>query len=90
MSEPVRIRGIVSAAETVGQRVRALQAQARAEALEHARELVDQLSAAQSTAAEIAAVPDAYPAGVVNEARLLAVDLASRIETLTAIIGRVR
>jgi hypothetical protein len=74
--------------ETVGERVRRLQNEARAAADAHSRELVDALQQLEALAAEIAVMGQPYLPGVVNEARLLVEESAQRVERLGAILAR--
>lgn len=76
------------APETVAQRVRRLQAEARQAAKDHVRSLGNAMADLQEQAAEIADGGDAYPAGIRDVARRLAEDLDARIHTLTAILAR--
>lgn len=77
-----------STAETVAERVRRLQAEARQAARDHSRALIAAVAELEVIAEEIAAAGAPYPAGVVNEARVLAGECAQRVERLTAILGR--
>ncbi|MFN3582939.1 hypothetical protein [Phenylobacterium sp.] len=74
--------------ETVAQRVRRLQAEARQLAKDHIKALVAQLVAAQHMAAEIAEGGDAYPVGARDLARRLVEDIDSRVQTLEAVMAR--
>jgi hypothetical protein len=75
--------------ETVAQRVRRLQAEARQLAKDHIHSLSAAILAAEAIAAEIAEGGDAYPAGVRDLARRFAEDAEARVQTLEAITARV-
>lgn len=75
--------------ETVAQRVRRLQAEAKVAAREHVRTLTNHLAQVQQTAAEVADGGEVYPAGVRDVARRLVEDCEARITTLDAILARV-
>lgn len=75
-------------AETVAERVRALQAEAKGLAREHVQELERLLLEVEKMSAEIADGGDAYPAGVRDIARRLVEDCEARVQTLEAIISR--
>lgn len=74
--------------ETVAQRVRRLQAEARQLAKDHVRAMAARLVEVQQMAAEIAEGGDAYPPGVRDMARRLVEDIDSRVQTLDAILAR--
>lgn len=74
--------------ETVAQRVRRLQAEARQLARDHVGGLVAAISDTQRMAAEIADGGDAYPAGVRDLARRFAEDCEARVNTLEALNAR--
>jgi hypothetical protein len=76
------------AQETVSQRVRRLQAEARGLAREHIGELERLLLEVERTSAEIAEGGEAYPAGVRDIARRLAEDCEAKLQTLEAIVSR--
>jgi imidazolonepropionase-like amidohydrolase len=76
------------APQTIGQRVRALQAEAKALAREHVMALSASLGEVQATAAEIAGGGDAYPAGVRDLARRFADECEARAQTLEAILSK--
>lgn len=76
------------APETVAQRVRRLQAEAKALARDHVKALTAAMVSLEELAAEIAEGGDAYPNGVRDVARRLAEDLDSRVQTLDAIVAR--
>ena len=75
--------------QTVGERVRALQAEARQLAKDHIHALTAAITGAQVIAAEIAEGGDAYPAGVRDLARRYVEDAEARVQTLEAITARV-
>ena len=74
--------------ETVAERVRRLQAEARQLAKDHVRALGVQLMAVEELAAEIAEGGDAYPPGIRDLARRLVEDCEQRAQTLEAISAR--
>lgn len=74
--------------QTVAQRVRELQAEARQLAREHIHALTSAIAEAERLAAEIAEGGDAYPAGVRDLARRFVEDAEARIQTLEAITAR--
>jgi len=74
--------------ETVAQRVRRLQAEARQLAKDHVRALNQAIIDVGLLAAEIADGGDAYPPGVRDVARRLVDDCDSRAQTLEAIVSR--
>jgi hypothetical protein len=76
-------------AETVAERVRRLQAEARQLAKDHIRSLTAAITEVERMAAEIADGGDAYPAGVRDLARRFAEDAEARVQTLEAITARV-
>lgn len=76
--------------ETASQRVRRLQVEAQDAARDHSRELIAALAAVEALSMEIAVQGAPYLPGVVNEARLQAVEASQRIERLTAIMARAR
>ena len=75
-------------AETVAQRVRRLQAEARALAREQVAELEARLQEAALIAAEIAEGGEAYPVGCRELARKLAEDTRNTVQTFEAILQR--
>ena len=75
-------------AETVAERVRRLQAEARQLAKDHVRALSEAITNVEQMAAEIAAGGDAYPPGVRDLARRFVEDCGSRVQTLEAISAR--
>jgi hypothetical protein len=74
--------------ETTVERVRRLQLEARALAVEEVETLERMLLQAAALAEEIAGGGDAYPVGARELASRLAADLPSRAETLKAIVTR--
>lgn len=77
-----------SKTETVAERVRALQLEAKGLARAHVQELERLLAEVETMSAEIAEGGDAYPAGVRDIARRLAEDCEAKIQTLEAIVPR--
>lgn len=75
--------------ETTAERVKRLQMEARALAVEEVEALEKVLLEAARLAREIAEGGDAYPVGARELAGRLASDLPSKAETLKAIVGRV-
>lgn len=75
-------------AETVAERVRRLQAEAKQLAKDHIHSLTDAMIEAERLAAEIAAGGEAYPAGVRDLARRFVDDCSARVQTLEAITSR--
>jgi hypothetical protein len=74
--------------ETVAERVRKLQAEAKQLAKDHIHALTAAMTEAERIAAEIAEGGDAYPAGVRDLARRFAEDADARVQTLEAITAR--
>jgi hypothetical protein len=74
--------------ETTTERVRRLQMEARALAVEQVEALEKVLMQASVMAREIADGGDAYPVGARELAGRLAADLPSKAETLKAIVSR--
>ena len=74
--------------ETVAQRVRRLQTEARELAKDHIRALSEAILSAEQLAAEIAEGGDAYPPGIRDLARRFAEDAGARVQTLEAISAR--
>ncbi|HEY8616432.1 hypothetical protein [Phenylobacterium sp.] len=75
-------------AESVAQRVRRLQQEAKALAKDHIKALNQALVDVEQLAAEIAEGGDAYPPGVRDMARRLVEDCEMRVQTLEAIVAR--
>lgn len=71
--------------ETVAERVKRLQAEAKSLAKEHVRDLMASVATTQRLAAEVAEGGDAYPAGVRDVARRMVEEADARIQTLAAI-----
>jgi hypothetical protein len=80
-TEPLR-------AETVAERVRRLQAEAKQLAKDHVRALTAAMTEVEHMAAEIAEGGDAYPPGVRDLARRFVEDCEARVQTLEAIASR--
>ena len=74
--------------ETVAERVRRLQSEARQLAKDHVKALSTAMVELEQLAAEISEGGDAYSAGVREVARQLAEELDSRVQTLEAISAR--
>lgn len=74
--------------ETVSERVRRLQAEARQLAKDHVKSLSTAMVQLEELAAEIADGGDAYAPGIREVARQLVEDLDSRVQTLEAIAAR--
>jgi hypothetical protein len=74
--------------ETVAERVRRLQAEARQLAKDHVRALSDAIVGVEQIAAEIAEGGDAYPPGIRDLARRFVDDCEARVQTLEAISAR--
>lgn len=74
--------------ETVAERVRRLQAEAKQLAKDHIRSLSSAIVNVEQMAAEIAEGGEAYPPGVRDLASRLVEDLEARVQTLEAIVAR--
>lgn len=74
--------------ETVAERVRRLQAEAKQLAKDHVRALSAAMVSVEHMAAEIAEGGEAYPPGVRDLARRLVEDCEARVQTLEAIVAR--
>ena len=74
--------------ETVAQRIRRLQNEARLLAKDHIKALSAAMVEVETLAAEIAEGGDAYPPGVRDLARRLVEDCEARVQTLEAIVAR--
>jgi hypothetical protein len=74
--------------ETVAERVRRLQAEAKAAARDHVHALTAAIADVERMAAEIAEGGDAYPAGVRDLARRFVDDCEARVQTIEAIVAR--
>lgn len=79
---------VLPKSETVAERVRRLQTEARQLAKDHIRSLTTAMVELEQLAAEIAEGGDAYAPGVRDVARRLVEDLDSRVQTLEAIVSR--
>ena len=82
------IYDLMRAPETTSDRVRRLQLEARALAVEQVEALERVLMDASRMAKEIADGGDAYPVGARELAGRLSADLPARAETLKAIVSR--
>src|ERR1700741_1947020 len=76
--------------ETVAQRVRRLQLEAKTLAKDHIKALGAAMVEVETLAAEIAEGGDAYPPGVRDLARRLVEDCEARVQTLEAIVARTK
>ena len=74
--------------ETVAERVRRLQAEAKQLAKDHIKALTTRIAELEVMAAEIAEGGEAYPPGVRDIARRLVEDCDARVQTLEAIVSR--
>ncbi|MFL5297196.1 MAG: hypothetical protein ACJ798_12515 [Phenylobacterium sp.] len=74
--------------ETVAERVRRLQAEAKQLAKDHIHSLTEAMINVEQMAAEIAEGGDAYPPGVRDLARRFVEDCEARVQTLEAIVAR--
>ena len=74
--------------ETVAQRVRRLQHEAKQLAKDHIKALGAAIVDVETLAAEIAEGGEAYPPGVRDLARRLVEDCEARVQTLEAIVAR--
>lgn len=82
------LKPAASKAETVSQRVRRLQGEAKQAAKDHVQALSGALVKVEELAAEIAGGGDAYPPGVRDVARRLVEDMDARVQTIEAIMNR--
>jgi hypothetical protein len=82
------VRPETARAETVAERVRRLQAEARQLAKDHIGSLIAAMSDVEKMAAEIADGGEAYPAGVRDLARRFVEDCEAKVQTLEAITAR--
>lgn len=82
------LKAALQPSETVAQRVRRLQAEARQLAKDHVKALSAAMADLEALAAEIAEGGEAYAPGVREVARQLAEELDSRVQTLEAISAR--
>lgn len=78
----------VAKPETVAERVRRLQAEAKQLAKDHVHALTEAMMQVEQMAAEIAEGGDAYPPGVRDLARRFVEDCEARVQTLEAISAR--
>nr|MEA2799607.1 hypothetical protein [Phenylobacterium sp.] len=78
----------VARTETVAERVRRLQAEAKQLAKDHVHALSAAIMNAEAIAAEIADGGDAYPPGIRDLARRFVEDADARVQTLEAISAR--
>lgn len=83
------IYDLMRAPETTAERVKRLQLEAHALALEEIEQLEKLLLQAADKAREIAAGGDAYPVGAREVASRLATDLPTKAETIKTIVHRV-
>lgn len=74
--------------ETVAQRVRRLQSEAKALARDHVYAFTAAMKDVQKIGAEIADGGDAYPAGIRDLARRFVEDADARVQTLEALAAR--
>ena len=74
--------------ETVAERVRKLQAEAKQLAKDHVRAMSSAMLEVEQMAAEIAEGGEAYPPGVRELASRLVEDIDARVQTLEAIVSR--
>src|SRR5262249_21761840 len=79
---------VATKTETVAERVRRLQAEAKALARAPVHALAQAMAGVEQMAAEIAEGGDAYPPGVRELARRFVEDVDARIQTLEAISAR--
>ncbi len=89
VSAESEIYDLMRAPETTSGRVKRLQLEARALAVEQVEALERVLMQAAVMAREIAEGGDAYPVGARELAGRLSSDLPARAETLKAIVGRI-
>ncbi len=82
------IYDMMRAPQTTGERVKRLQAEAKALAVEQVEALERLLVEAAKMADEIAKGGDAYPVGAREIASRLAEDLPTKAETIKAIVSR--
>lgn len=88
VSPESEVYDLMRAPETTADRVRRLQMEARALAVEEVEALEKALLQAASMAKGIADGGDAYPVGARELAGRLAADLPGKAETIRAIVGR--
>ena len=87
-SPEAEVYDLMRAPETTAERVKRLQAEARALALEQVKALEEVLLKAADMAKEIAEGGDAYPVGARELAQRLGQDLPVKAETMKAIIAK--
>jgi hypothetical protein len=78
----------LGAPETIADRIKRLQAEARALAKDHVQGLIAAINGSASIAAEIAAGGDAYNPGIRDLCRRFAEDAEAKVQTLEAISAR--
>ena len=78
----------VAKPETISDRIRRLQLEARGLAKEHIIALKTAVEDVERIGAEIAAGGEAYPAGVRDVARRLAEDASAKVQIIGSIMGR--
>lgn len=83
------IYDLMRAPETTGERVKRLQLEVHALALEEIEQLERLLLQAAEKAKEIAGGGDAYPVGAREIASRIAADLPTRAETIKTIVNRI-
>lgn len=83
------IYDLMRAPETTSERVKRLQLEAHALALEEIDQLERLLLQAAEKAKEIASGGDAYPVGAREIASRIAADLPTKAETIKTIVGRI-
>jgi len=74
--------------ETVAERVRRLQTEAKQLAKDHVRAMSAAMLEVETMAAEIAEGGEAYPPGIRELASRLVEDIEARVQTLEAIVSR--
>jgi len=82
------LKTVTPKTESVAERVRRLQTEAKQLAKDHVKALTSAMIDLEQLAAEIADGGDAYAPGVRDVARRLVEDLDSRVQTLEAISAR--
>ena len=87
-SPEAEVYDLMRAPETTAERVKRLQAEARALALEQVEALEEVLLNAADMAKEIADGGDAYPVGARELAHRLVQDLPAKAETMKAIVAK--
>lgn len=79
---------ITAPTDSVAERVRKLQAEARALAVGQVTQMQDQMRALSALAEEVADGGDLYPVGARELARRMSEELAAKVQTLQAIISK--